>query len=347
MPFKEHVENTLRINPEPTPHFKMLLSALAITTPLIIGHFNHELFVSMFGSLMGLVFYLNDHFDHFLVRTRHLVVTFILLMISLSVGAASVGSLYTIAIILFVLSFLLGKSKDYGIELERMMLFITLQFLTASAEVVIKLKLTSLLLYSSIAFLNYLFWAYVIFKITKHETKATESKRATVKKIIAHNRGIKFPLVCAIFSTIGYILAQVFEFSHANWIVGTALIVILPDSYQSIYKSAQRVLGTILGVVIASVILTYAHNQMLLIAFVFICSFLMPLGLSQNYWVGNIYIAAMILFFLEIAAPQSTATHHLAYWRAIDIILGCSIGVLAAIWLKPDIIKKSIKSLRH
>ncbi len=347
MPFKEHVENTLRINPEPTPLFKMILSAMAITTPLVIGHFNHELFVSMFGSLMGLVFYLNDHFDSFFIRARHLLVTFILLMISLAVGSASIGSNLTIVIILFILSFLLGKSKDYGIELERMMLFITLQFLTASAEIVIKLKLTSLLLYSSIALLNYLFWAYVIFRITKHQVATTASKRATVKKIISHNTGIKFPLVCAVFSTLGYILAQTFEFSHANWIVGTALIVILPDSYQSLYKGAQRVLGTILGVVIASVILTYAHNQALLIAFVFICSLLMPIGLSQNYWVGNIYIAAMILFFLEIAAPQSIATHHLAYWRAVDIVLGCSIGALAAIWMKPEIIKKAIKSLRY
>lgn len=347
MPFKDHVENTLRLNPEPTPLFKMILSALAITSPLIIGHFNHELFVSMFGSLMGLVFYLNDHFDNFFIRARHLVVTFVLLMLSLAVGAASVGHIPTIAIILFILSFLLGKSKDYGIELERMMLFITLQFLTASSEVVIQLKLTSLLLYSALAFLNYLLWAYLIFRFTKHQTKPTTSKRATVKKILEQNRGIKFPLVCALFSTIGYILAQVFEFAHANWIVGTALIVILPDSYQSLYKSAQRVLGTIVGVVIASIVLNYVHDQAWLILLVFLCSFLMPLGLSQNYWVGNIYIAAMILFFLEIAAPQSISTHHLAFWRAIDIILGCSIGVLAALWMKPEIIKRSIKSFKY
>lgn len=347
MPFREHVENTLRINPEPTPLFKMLLSSLAITLPLIIGHFNHELFVSMFGSLMGLVFYLNDHFDTFLVRTRHLVVTFILLMISLAVGAVSVGNHTVIFIILFILSFLLGKSKDYGIELERMMLFITLQFLTASAEAVVRIKLTSLLVYSSIAFLNYLFWAWVIFRLTKHKTTATSSKRATVKKIMDQNKSLKFPLVCALFSTIGYMLANFFEFSHANWIIGTTLIVMLPDSYQSIYKGTQRVLGTILGVVLASFILTYVHDQVLLILFVFICSFMMPHGLSKNYWVANIYIAALILFFLEIAAPQSNATHHLAYWRAVDIAIGSFIGVLGALWLKPEIIKNSIKSIRH
>lgn len=347
MPFKEHVENTLRINPEPAPLFKMLLSSLAITMPLIIGHFNHELFVSMFGSLMGLVFYLNDHFDTFFIRVRHLVATFIFLMISLAVGAVSVGNTPVILIVLFILSFLLGKSKDYGIELERMMLFITLQFLTASAEAVVRIKLTSLLLYSSVAFLNYLFWAYVIFRFTKHQVTKTFSKRETVKKIVAQNKGLKFPLTYAIFATTGYLFTQVIHLSHANWIIGTTLIVMLPDSYQSIYKSAQRILGTILGVILASFILIYVHDQVFLILFVFICSFLMPHGLTKNYWVANIYIAALILFFLEIAAPTSTAMHHLAYWRAIDIAIGSFIGVLGALWLKPEIIKNSIKSIRH
>jgi hypothetical protein len=129
MPFKEHVENTLRISPEPTPLFKMILSAIAITTPLIIGYFGDQLFVSMFGSLMGLVYYLNDPFGPLINRSKHLVITFLLLMLALAVGAHCVGNNYLIVSILFVLSFLVGKSKSFGLDLERMMLFITLQFI--------------------------------------------------------------------------------------------------------------------------------------------------------------------------------------------------------------------------
>lgn len=160
---------------------------------------------------------------------------------------------------------------------------------------------------------------------------------------MTHNKSLYFPFICALFSCVGYVVAKRLEFSHANWIVGTAIIVMLPDSYQSIYKSAQRVLGTTAGVLLAAAVLTYIHDPKLLIAFVFLMSFLMPHGLVKNYWVANIYIAAMILFFLEIAAPQSIATHHLAYWRIVDIAIGCFIGVLAALVINPDILNKAFK----
>jgi hypothetical protein len=346
MAFKDHLENTLRINPEPTPLFKMILSALAITTPLIFGYINHQIFASMIGALIGLVIYLNDHFGPLKTRFIHLITIFFLFMLSFYVGALCVGNNYIIVGVLFICSFLVGKSKDFGIELERMMLFITLQFLTASSDPVFYTQINSLIVYSIITFINYILWSTLIFYVSKHQVTPMISKRETVKHIMKNNKSSYFPLVCAVFSCVGFMAAQFFQFSHANWIVGTALIVILPDSYQSIYKSTQRLLGTTAGVLIASLILTYVHDPKLLIAFVFIFSFLMPNGISKNYWVANIYIAALILLFLEIAAPQSIASHHLAYWRIVDIALGSFIGVLAAIWLKPELITSSTKTIK-
>lgn len=347
MPFKDHIGNTFRINPEPTPFFKMLLSSFVITTPLVIGYFDLQLFASMFGALMGLVLYLNDHFGSLSVRFKHLAVTFLLLIITLYLGAISVNNNILIVSVLFVLGFLVGKSKDFGLELERMMLFIALQFVTVSSDIVFKAQMRPLIIYSLITFVTYIFWSLIIFYFTKHQISPMTSKRATVKHIMGNNKSSRFPLVCAISACIGFFAAQFFQFAHANWIVGTALIVVLPDSYQSIYKSLQRLFGTMTGVLVAVIILTYVHDRELLIVFVFLFSFMMPRGISQNYWVANIYIAALILFFLEFALPQSIATHHLAYWRIVDIAIGSLIGVLAAIWIKPEMIKNSIKSIKH
>ncbi len=347
MPIKDHIDNTLRINPEPTPLFKMILAAIAITTPLIYGYYFNYLFVSMFGSLMGLVFYLNDPFGPYLKRFKHLIVTFFFLKIALTMGAYSVGHDYIIIPVLFALSFLVGKSKTYGTDLERLLLFVTLQFLTASSETIIKLELKHLLFFTGLAFVNYLFWASILYKLTGHKVSAMVSKRETVKKIMTDNKSSYFPFVCALFSCTGYITARALEFSHANWIVATALIVMLPDSYQSIYKSIQRVVGTTAGVILATIVLIYVKDPRFLIAFVFVLSFLMPHGLSKNYWIGNVYIAAMIIFFLEIAAPHSIADHHLAYWRIVDIAIGCFIGILAALVINPEILKKVTRKLGH
>ena len=346
MAFKEHIDNTFKIDPGPTPIFKMALSALSMTIPLVIGYFNNHLFVSMIGALMGLLIYLNDHFGSFAVRMKHLIATFIFLSLAFIVGAYSAGNNTIIIIILFILSFLVGKSKDYGTELEKIMLFVTLQFLTASSSQVYKHELIALSGYVTLSFSNYLFWATAIYLVTKHQVSPMLSKRETLKRIISQNKSLKFPLVCAVFACLGYLAADAFKFSHPYWIIGTYLIVILPDSYQSIYKSSQRLCGTIIGVVLASVILTYIHDARILMLFVFLFSFLMPNGISKNYWVGNVYIAALIMFFLELGIPNSTTTENLGFWRIVDIAIGSLLGVIAAIWIKPELIKDVIWSVK-
>jgi hypothetical protein len=346
MAFKEHIDNTFRIDPGPTPIFKMALSSLSMTVPLIIGYFNNHLFVSMIGALMGLLIYLNDHFGSFVVRMKHLIATFVFLSLAFAIGAYCAGNDIVIIIVLFGLSFLVGKSKDYGVELEKIMLFVALQFLTASSSQIYKTELLPLFSYVSLAFLNYIFWATLIFVITKHQVSPMISKRETIKKIILQNKTIKFPLVCAVFACLGYIAATFYDLSHPYWIIGTYLIVILPDSYQSIYKSGQRLCGTIIGVVLASVILTYIHDARIIMAFIFIFSFFMPDGISKNYWVGNVYIAALIMFFLEFGIPNSTVTENLGFWRIIDIGIGSLLGVVAALWIKPELIRDVIRPLR-
>lgn len=338
MALRQHIDNTFRIDPGPTPIFKMALSSLAMTIPLIIGYFNNHLFVSMIGALMGLLIYLNDHFGNYLSRIKHLVATFIFLSLGFALGAYSAGNEPLIIILLFILSFCVGKSKDYGIELEKIMLFVALQFLTAASSPIYKTELFALFQYASLTFVNYLLWASIIYVVTKHQVSPVTSKRETFKRIITQNKTIKFPLVCAVFACAGYIAANALQFSHPYWIIGTYLIVILPDSYQSIYKSSQRLIGTIIGVVLASIVLTYIHDTRILMFLVFLLSFLMPDGISKNYWVGNVYIAALIMFFLELGIPNSTTTDHLGFWRIVDIGIGSLLGIVAAIWIRPELL---------
>lgn len=346
MAFKEHIDNTFRIDPGPTPIFKMALSSLSMTVPLIVGYFNNHLFISMIGALMGLLIYLNDHFGSFAVRMKHLIATFIFLSLAFAIGAYCAGNDVVIIVVLFILSFLVGKSKDYGVELEKIMLFVALQFLTASSSQIYKTELLPLFGYVSLTFLNYIFWATLVFVITKHQVSPMISKRETIKKIMSQNKSLKFPLVCAVFACLGYFAATFYAVSHPYWIIGTYLIVILPDSYQSIYKSGQRLCGTIIGVVLASVILTYIHDPRIIMAFIFVFSFFMPDGISKNYWVGNVYIAALIMLFLEFGIPNSTVTENLGFWRIIDIGIGSLLGVIAALWIKPELIMDVIRPLR-
>lgn len=345
MPLKNHIENTLRLNPEPTPFFKMLINSLGISTPLVVGYLlNLPMLPSMFAGLMGLVFYLNDHFGKITERLKHLVYVFVLLMLAMYAGALLHASPPSVLAIVFLLSFLVGKIKNHGLELERLIIFLALQFLTASSDPLVKEHLGDLLTFSFFSLINYFFWIILIQFLFKHHNQKINRKRDIWQKVW-NEKSLRFPLICAFGTSLSLLIAWWFKFSHANWTVATALIVMLPDSYLGIYKSVQRLLGTVAGVIIATLLLSLgASTPVILLILIFICAFLIPVGLAKNYWIGNIAIAALIIFFLEIAHPHSIEIYHLAYWRILDIAIGSFIGVLSAFLMKPQILKKIIGS---
>ncbi len=343
MPLKNHLEKSLELNNVVTPMYKMLMSAGAITLPLAIGFATNEIQPAMFGSLMGLVLYLNDHFGEMKTRISHLLVTFIFLMLTMWLGTSAQGHAILISLIIFVLSYLLGKSKTFGIELERLMLFITLQFLTTSSESIVLRTRADLLKYSALSFVVYLLILLLLSFIFNHATHPMKSKLHTFKHVMRNKESHRFSLVFACIALIGYHLVVAMKLSHPYWVVGTAIIVMLPDSIQGIYKSFQRFVGTIGGVFLAALILTIVHDPMIILIFVFLFSLYMPVGLAKNYWVGNVFIAALILFFLELSAPQSIATHHLAYWRIVDITFGSILGVVASFIINPRLFDRLSK----
>ena len=338
MPFKEHLEKTLKIESTPTPIPRMVLCSLCTTLPLILGFALNQLPISIFGALFGFVLILNDHFGPLKQRLSHLLVTYILLSLAFYIGALLSGKILFTALSLFLISFILGKSKDYGVELERLLLFMALQILTAAGTPGMLDHFWPIMLYFSLAFLNYIICLILVFLFSKHPAEFMASKRKTFKKIINQNSSTKFAFVFASTITIGYLLANWMHISRGYWVVGTTLIVMLPDSYQSFYKSAQRLLGTFVGVVIAAFLINLGHDPISLILFVLIAACFAPLGLIRNYWLGNIFIAALILFLLEISSPNSQGSFDLARLRTIDIALGCLLGVIGSLINAPTLV---------
>ncbi len=343
MPLKNHIQDTFKLSDSPTPPFKMWLSALSVTLPLIVGYLRDETYFSMFGALMCLVYYLNDNFGPLKKRIIHLWVVFICLMICFFLGSYLTNHPLLISIVLFALSFTVGKTKNHGIELERLLLFMTLQFLTASADPQIAQSMVMLFIYSFFSFLLYQLLIVALSFLKSHSESEIKSKRDILKHISKMRESNYFSLICALLTTGSYLISILLKFSHANWIVGTALIVILPDSKLGIYKSMQRILGTFAGVIISALAIHFIHDPRIIILFVFIAAYTMPIGLSKNYWLGNISIAALIIFFLEFAFPQSIETNHLAYWRIVDITIGSLIGVLSALILNPRLLLNRLK----
>jgi hypothetical protein len=341
MRLKHHLTKSLLLQPAPSPWPRMILSALSVGLPLIVGLSRGELRMAIYGSLFGFVLILNDHFGSLSRRILHLLTTYSFLIAGFLLGSFLSHSTWSIFIVLFGLAFVLAKSKGLGVELERMLLFSILQFLTASQSATLREHFIGAFFYSILSLSNYLICLCVVYFFMKHKSNFQRSKREEFKEALEKKDNLRFTLTMAITACLGLFIAQYLHFERGNWVVGTILIVMMPDHYQSLYKIFQRILGTFIGVIIASFMMKLSDTPWMQITFCISFAFLAPLGMIRNYWLGNVFIAGLILFLLDISSSTSTmGDFDLALIRMSDIGLGCFLGALGTLVAFPQIFQK-------
>jgi hypothetical protein len=340
MQLREHLSKSLQLQPTPSPWPRMILSALSVALPLIVGLNRGELRIAIFGSLFGFLMILNDHFGTLGKRIIHLITTYLFIISGYLIGMLLNEHSWLLMIALFCMSYLVGKSKGLGLELERMLLFTTLQLLAASQLPGIKGHYVQAFFYSTFSLFSYLVCLCLVYLVMKHETNFQKSKRQEFREAITRKESNRYALTLAFMTCSGLWFAQYLHMERGYWVVGTILIVMMPDRYQSLYRSFQRILGTLIGVVIASLMMKLGKNPIILISFCTFAAFMTPYGQIKNYWLTNVFIAALILFFLEIS---NFKPHHgdfdLAILRLMDIGLGCFLGSLGTIIAFPELFK--------
>ena len=335
-----HLKESLKLENVPTPWPRMILCALCVTLPLIVGYARGELRMAIYGALLGFVMILNDHFGPYLRRVVHLCTTFVFLLFAFYLGALLVNSPVLALITVFALAFLVGKSKGLGLELERMLLFTTLQFLAGYESVELHSKLMLPFFYSVFAFANYLVCLSIVFLIMKHTPNFQQSKRKEFFNAIRKKDSQRYALTLAMMTCLGVYLSRYFQVEKGYWVVGTIMIVMMPDRNMSYQRSFQRLFGTLIGVVAAAFLIRFGKDPRILIGFSALASFMAPSGLLRNYWLGNVFIASLIMFFLELATGGQIKDQHLAILRIIDIGLGCVLGVVGTFIAWPGLRQK-------
>jgi uncharacterized membrane protein YccC len=341
MRLKHHLSQSLQLQPMPSPWPRMILSGLAVGLPLLVGWKRHELQIAIFGSLFGFIMILNDHFGPLSRRILHLITAWLFIITGVVVGMLLSSNMYLLMVAVFFMAYMLGKSKGLGLELERMLLFTTLQLMAASQQPEIKAHYIQAFFYSSFSLLSYLVCLCLVYLVMKHKPNFQKSKRQELKEAFSRKETNRYAITMAIMSCLGLWFAQYLHVERGYWVVGTILIVMMPDRYQSLYKSFQRLLGTLIGVIIASLLIKLGKDPLVLILLCSFAAFMTPYGQIKNYWLANVFIAGLILYFLEISNYQP---HHgdfdLAILRLTDIGLGCLLGIIGTLIAFPDLLGK-------
>lgn len=152
----------------------------------------------------------------------------------------------------------------------------------------------------------------------------------------------KHSLRLAIVVLVGFGIGLYFSFENAYWIILTIVVIMRPNYGLTKDRSKQRILGTLIGAVIALGIVLVVKNQ---VVYGVLGLFSLTLAFSllqRNYRTAAVFITLSIIFIYSLLKPD---VFSVIQFRVIDTVLGAGLAALGNILLWPAWESQHIKSV--
>ena len=172
--------------------------------------------------------------------------------------------------------------------------------------------------------------APVYLEPTRFPVTHLERIRPLLSNLSIRSEQFRFAVAIATTGAIGLMIAVDLGLQKQYWVLTTICIIFLRSSISTIFSfTSMRIIGTIIGAAIASVITAYVYYPGLLLSFLFPFA-TMHLAMSRvNEILATILLSTFVLVLLNI---MSHGQMLLAQTRILDTIVGAGLalaGVLA------------------
>lgn len=153
-----------------------------------------------------------------------------------------------------------------------------------------------------------------------------------------HSKYFQYALAFAITSAIGLLITQWFKLPEPVWVLGTILAILMPfaDTFLDFDRGVHRIIGTIIGGIIAVLIIESIENKVLLTLLLLLFSgiYVYVAG-TKNYAFRIIFITVMVLLAADIPNPSRDLISSLI--RFENIIIGALLSFLTlfVVWIIP------------
>lgn len=136
----------------------------------------------------------------------------------------------------------------------------------------------------------------------------------------------------AIAGTIGALLGL----ERAYWIMAAAVLILYQglDWMRSLQRGIERMIGTLIGLVLAGVILAAHPEGLWLVATLMLVQFIIEMLVVRNYALAVIFITAAALTIASGGQPASDIGH-LLWVRGEDTFIGCATGLVILAMTSP------------
>ncbi|AUC83227.1 FUSC family membrane protein [Lacinutrix sp. Bg11-31] len=178
---------------------------------------------------------------------------------------------------------------------------------------------------------------------TRASLKAQDTKQFLTSQdyrfnIVLQHFSLKSPMLrhalrLTIAILFGFLLGSLLDIKNAYWIMLTIVVIMRPNYGLTKERSKNRIIGTIIGAVIATgIILITKNTNVYMVLAVVSLTFAFSL-IQQSYKAGAAFITLNIVFVYALIDPNAFLV---VQYRVIDTVIGAIIAVLANYLLFPS-----------
>ena len=185
------------------------------------------------------------------------------------------------------------------------------------------------------------------------ERSATQASDPIEVSLILENltlrsNNFRYAVRLTVAMVVGYVVSSMLAVSHAYWVLLTIVTIIKPVYNVTRRRNIQRVLGTLGGVLVASIILFVVSNTTVLLVLLIVCMLLAYSLLRVNYLGFVTFLTIYIVITFHFLNPVEY--QHLIWERLIDTFIGSVIAAVAArfifpVWERENIHKAMLEML--
>ncbi len=136
----------------------------------------------------------------------------------------------------------------------------------------------------------------------------------------------------AIALSVGYLVVHLMTTINGYWILLTTAFVCRPHYDATRLRLIQNILGTLLGLLVAWVLMQLFSSITLHLLFALLSTLVFILTRTERYMVGTTAVTAMALFCFSLIGDGFV----MIWPRLLDTLIGCAIAAAAAFLILPD-----------
>lgn len=334
-------KNLLELKQSDRPWHMPVLAGVCIGTPILIGHFTNHLAQGKLASMAALVI-LYLHSSDLKTRMVTLMTCAFGILFSFAIGSIFSFNHYVSAIV-FALYACVVHFGLYHLKMTRPpgnFFFVMIASIAFCMPFNLE-KIPHNIGLVALGTMGSCFFGLIYSIIT---LKKSQQPVPPVIKGSDKYANLTEAIIFGSFAGISLLIAQLFHLENPYWVPVSCLAIMHGVNAKHVLtRTAQRILGTFLGLVLTYLVLLAQPSGFTVALIIILCQILAETLIVRNYLFTVIFITVLTIFLAESNPIGTGKVNQLFLARFFDIALGSLIGGLGGLILHNEKVRKHAK----